>query len=190
MTIMTTTFIPCGAKAAVHRYDRRCIVRWCLRGWHTAAYFLGVAAIIISGIMLKKTKMFAGDPAPFVMELACIPLCRPLATCFVPCGSAVGPSLRKPVRLLPAFHHPRMVLVTYSRLCRRQPSVCYAEDETGEQLYLGKLCGNAICMDFRSSWIGATGRQPLHPSRVLLQRKTVVGTLGILYGGRRRQCTC
>ena len=68
MTIMTTTFIPCGAKlpiiamiAGAFFNNSGCVA--------TSAYFVGIAAIICSGIILKKTKMFAGDPAPFVMEL-------------------------------------------------------------------------------------------------------------------------
>ena len=68
MTIMTTTFIPCGAKLPIIA-----LIAGALFGgapWVApSAYFIGVAAIIVSGIMLKKTKMFAGDPAPFVMEL-------------------------------------------------------------------------------------------------------------------------
>ena len=72
MTIMTTTFIPCGAKLPIIALITAALFR------HTAfsgswvapsTYFIGVAAVIISGILLKKTKMFAGDPAPFVMEL-------------------------------------------------------------------------------------------------------------------------
>ena len=68
MTIMTTTFIPCGAKLPIIAliagafFDNAGWVAW-------SAYFVGIAAIICSGIILKKTKMFAGDPAPFVMEL-------------------------------------------------------------------------------------------------------------------------
>ena len=68
MTIMTTCFIPCGAKLPIIGLIAGAIFNnaW----WVSAsAYFIGVAAIIISGIMLKKTKLFAGDPAPFVMEL-------------------------------------------------------------------------------------------------------------------------
>ncbi len=68
MTIMTTTFIPCGAKVPFIAMVAGAIfggAAWVA----TSAYFVGMAAIIISGIMLKKTKMFAGDPAPFVMEL-------------------------------------------------------------------------------------------------------------------------
>ena len=68
MTIMTTTFIPCGAKMPIIG-----LIAGALFGgstWvATSAYFIGIAAIVLSGIMLKKTKMFAGDPAPFVMEL-------------------------------------------------------------------------------------------------------------------------
>lgn len=68
MTIMTTTFIPCGAKLPIIA-----LIASALFGgaWWVApsAYFIGIAAIIVSGIMLKKTKLFAGDPAPFVMEL-------------------------------------------------------------------------------------------------------------------------
>lgn len=68
MTIMTTTFIPCGAKLPIIA-----LIAAALFGgtWWVApsAYFLGIAAIIISGIILKKTKAFSGDPAPFVMEL-------------------------------------------------------------------------------------------------------------------------
>ncbi len=68
MTIMTTTFVPCGAKLPIIAlvagafFDNAGWVAW-------SAYFVGVAAIVCSGIILKKTKMFAGDPAPFVMEL-------------------------------------------------------------------------------------------------------------------------
>ena len=68
MTVMTTTFIPCGAKLPIIA-----LITSALFGgaaWVApSAYFLGVAAIVISGIILKKTKMFAGEPAPFVMEL-------------------------------------------------------------------------------------------------------------------------
>lgn len=68
MTIMTTTFVPCGAKLPIIAlvagafFDNAGWISW-------SAYFVGIAAIICSGVILKKTKMFAGDPAPFVMEL-------------------------------------------------------------------------------------------------------------------------
>ncbi len=68
MTIMTTTFIPCGAKQPFIAMIAGAVFGgspWIA----TSAYFIGMAAIVVSGIMLKKTKMFSGDPAPFVMEL-------------------------------------------------------------------------------------------------------------------------
>ena len=68
MTIMTTTFIPCGAKVPFIAMIAGAIFNG--SAWvATSAYFVGMAAIIVSGIMLKKTKMFSGEPAPFVMEL-------------------------------------------------------------------------------------------------------------------------
>lgn len=68
MTIMTTTFIPCSAKLPIIGLISGALFHG--SGWvATSAYFVGIAAIIVSGIILKKTKLFAGDPAPFVMEL-------------------------------------------------------------------------------------------------------------------------
>jgi len=68
MTIMTTTFIPCGAKLPIIALISGALFD---EAWWVApsAYFVGIAAVIVSGIILKKTKLFAGDPAPFVMEL-------------------------------------------------------------------------------------------------------------------------
>ena len=68
MTIITTTFIPCGAKLPIIALIASALFSG---AWWVApsAYFIGIAAIVLSGIMLKKTRMFAGDPAPFVMEL-------------------------------------------------------------------------------------------------------------------------
>lgn len=68
MTVMTTTFIPCGAKLPIIALIAGALFD---NAWWVSpsAYFVGIAAIIVSGIMLKKTKLFAGDPAPFVMEL-------------------------------------------------------------------------------------------------------------------------
>ena len=68
MTIMTTTFVPCGAKLPIIAMIAGAFFN--NSGWvATSCYFVGIAAIICSGIILKKTKMFAGEPAPFVMEL-------------------------------------------------------------------------------------------------------------------------
>ncbi|MBR3462811.1 MAG: ferrous iron transporter B [Clostridiales bacterium] len=72
MTIMTTTFIPCGAKLPIIFLITNALFRhtvWSGAWVAPACYFIGVASVIVSGILLKKTKMFSGDPAPFVMEL-------------------------------------------------------------------------------------------------------------------------
>lgn len=70
MTIMTTSFIPCGAKLPIIALIMGSLFGTDAGGWVAPLfYFMGVAAVILSGIILKKTKMFAGDPAPFVMEL-------------------------------------------------------------------------------------------------------------------------
>ena len=72
MTIITTTFIPCGAKLPIIFLITNALFRhtvWSGAWVAPACYFIGVASVIVSGILLKKTKMFSGDPAPFVMEL-------------------------------------------------------------------------------------------------------------------------
>ncbi len=71
MTIITTTFIPCGAKLPIIAMIAAALFGGAEKGWWLApvCYFVGVMAVIVSGIILKKTKMFAGDPAPFIMEL-------------------------------------------------------------------------------------------------------------------------
>ena len=68
MTVVTTTFVPCGAKMPIVAFVAAALFGGA--GWVAAsAYFVGIGAIVVSGIMLKKTRLFAGDPAPFVMEL-------------------------------------------------------------------------------------------------------------------------
>ncbi len=71
MTVMTTTFIPCGAKLPIIAMITAALFGGADRGWWLAplCYFIGIAAVVVSGIILKKTKMFAGEAAPFVMEL-------------------------------------------------------------------------------------------------------------------------
>ena len=71
MTITTTTFIPCGAKLPIIAMIAALCFGGAAKGWWVApvAYFVGIAAVVISGLMLKKTRLFAGDPSPFVMEL-------------------------------------------------------------------------------------------------------------------------
>ena len=96
MTIMTTTMIPCSAKMPIIAL----IAGAYFDGeWWVApsAYFVGIFSIIISGIILKKTKLFAGDPAPFVMELPPT-ICPRWATSAAAYGNGVPPSSRRPVR--------------------------------------------------------------------------------------------
>ena len=71
MTVITTTFIPCGAKLPIIAMITAALFGGPDKGWWLApvCYFIGIAAVIVSGIILKKTRMFSGDPAPFVMEL-------------------------------------------------------------------------------------------------------------------------
>ena len=97
MTIMTTTFIPCGAKTPFIAMIAGAIFGgspWVA----TSAYFIGMAAIIVSGIILKKTKLFSGDPAPFVMELPAYHI-PTVATYLEVCGSVAGHSSRRLVQL-------------------------------------------------------------------------------------------
>ena len=86
MTIMTTTFIPCGAKLPFIAMVAGAIFGGA--SWVApSAYFLGIAAIICSGIILKKTKLFAGDPAPFVMELPAYHMPTVSSVLFLSCNS-------------------------------------------------------------------------------------------------------
>ena len=86
MTIMTTKFIPCGAKLPFIAMVAGAIFGGA--AWVApCAYFLGIAAIICSGIILKKTKIFAGDPASFVMELHSVPLAYRRILCCAACGA-------------------------------------------------------------------------------------------------------
>ena len=97
MTIMTTTFVPCSAKLPIIALIAGALFDGA--SWVApSAYFVGVAAIICSGIILKKTKMFAGDPAPFVMELPAYHLPTIGYDPSVVCGSVDGHLLRRPVQ--------------------------------------------------------------------------------------------
>ena len=95
MTIMTTTFIPCGAKVPFIAMIAGAIFGG--SAWvATSAYFIGMAAIIVSGIMLKKTKMFCRRACSVRYGAAGLPLADTSATFSVQCGSAAGPSSRRP----------------------------------------------------------------------------------------------
>jgi len=165
MTIMTTTFIPCGAKVPFIAMIAGAIFGG--SAWvATSAYFIGMAAIIISGIMLKKTKMFAGEPAPFVMELPAYHL-PTVSNVLRSTGSAAGPSSRKRARsfFCPRYSFglpPTSDLLPTGSECLRKTSLTSPFLRQSAMRSPGSSNPSA----------GANGRQRLHPSPALLQRKT------------------
>ena len=175
MTIMTTTFIPCGAKLPIIA-----LIAGALFGgasWVApSAYFVGIAAIICSGIILKKTKMFAGDPAPFVMELPAYHL------------PTVGSVLRSMWERGWSFIKKAGTIILLSTIVIWFASYFgwvdgqfrMLDDMELDHSILAAL-GNAIAWifiplgwgDWRSAVAAVTG---------LVAKENVVGTFGILYG--------
>ena len=176
MTIMTTTFIPCGAKVPFIG-----MIAGALFGgsaWvSTSAYFIGMAAIIVSGIMLKKTKMFAGDPAPFVMELPAYH------------WPTLGNVLRSMWERGWSFIKKAGTIILLSTIVVWFTSYfgfvdghfgMLAEDQLDQSL-LAKV-GSAIAWIFVplgwGNWQAAVAS-----ITGLVAKENIVGTLGILYGG-------
>jgi ferrous iron transport protein B len=176
MTIMTTTFIPCGAKTPFIAMIAGAIFGG--SAWvATGAYFIGIAAIICSGIMLKKTKMFAGDPAPFVMELPAYHM------------PTVGNVLRSMWERGWSFIKKAGTIITLSTIFVWATSFFGVVDGSVRMLdesemsmsFLAKI-GSAI------SWIFAPlgwGNWQATVAAItgLVAKENIVGTLGILYGG-------
>ena len=174
MTIMTTTFIPCGAKLPIIALIAGALFN--NAGWVAAsAYFVGVAAIIVSGIMLKKTKMFAGDPAPFVMELPAYHL------------PTVGSILRSMWERGWSFIKKAGTVILLSTIVLWfLQGFGFADGGLGmvddlNDSILAKI-GNAIAWifaplgwgDWKAAVATVTG---------LIAKENVVGTFGVLYGG-------
>ena len=176
MTIMTTTFIPCGAKVPFISMIAGAIFGgspWVATG----AYFIGMAAIIISGIMLKKTKPFAGEPAPFVMELPAYHL------------PTIGNVLRSMWERGWSFIKKAGTIILLSTIVLWFLSRfgwvdglfgMLAEDEIGNSILAA--FGNAI------SWIFAPlgwGNWQAAVASItgLIAKENIVGTMGVLYGG-------
>lgn len=175
MTIMTTTFIPCGAKLPIIGLIAGALFDG---AWWVApsAYFVGIAAIICSGIILKKTKMFAGDPAPFVMELPAYHL------------PTVGNVLRSMWERGWSFIKKAGTIILLSTILVWFTSYFgwvdgqfrMLEDMELDHSILAAI-GNAICWiftplgwgDWRSAVAAITG---------LVAKENVVGTFGILFG--------
>jgi ferrous iron transport protein B len=176
MTIMTTTFIPCGAKQPFIAMIAGAIFGG--SAWiATGTYFLGMAAIIVSGIILKKTKMFAGDPAPFVMELPAY---------HVP---TVGNVLRSMWERGWSFIKKAGTIITLSTIFVWFTSSFGWVDGafqmlTEEQMEYSILAqiGKAICWIFAPLGWGEW-RATVAAITGLVAKENIVATMGILYGG-------
>ena len=176
MTIMTTTFIPCGAKVPFISMIAGAIFGG--SAWvATSAYFVGMAAIIVSGIMLKKTKMFAGDPAPFVMELPAYHM------------PTLGNVLRSMWERGWSFIKKAGTIITLSTILVWFTTYfgfvdgtfrMLAEDEIDSSILAA--IGNVIAWIFIplgwGNWQAAVAS-----ITGLVAKENIVGTLGILYGG-------
>ena len=176
MTIMTTTFIPCGAKMPFISMVAGAIFGG--SAWvSTSAYFLGMACIIVSGIMLKKTKMFSGDPAPFVMELPAYHL------------PTVGNVLRSMWERGWSFIKKAGTIILLSTILVWFLSYFGFVDGTFRMLTDEEIgssilatIGNAIAWIFAPLGWG-TWQATVASVTGLIAKENIVGTMGILYGG-------
>ena len=176
MTIMTTTFIPCGAKVPFIAMVAGAIfggAAWVA----TSAYFVGMAAIIISGIMLKKTKMFAGDPAPFVMELPAYH------------WPTLGNVLRSMWERGWSFIKKAGTIILLSTIFVWFTTYFGWVDGTFRMLDESEIdssilaaIGGAICWIFKPLGWG-NWQATVASITGLVAKENIVGTLGILYGG-------
>ena len=176
MTIMTTTFIPCGAKVPFIA-----MIAGALFGgsaWvSTSAYFIGMAAIIVSGIMLKKTKMFAGDPAPFVMELP--------AYHWPTLGNVLrsmwerGWSFIKKAGTIILLS---TIFVWFTTYFGWVDGTFRMLDESEIDFSILAAIGGAICWIFQPLGWG-NWQATVASITGLVAKENIVGTLGILYGG-------
>lgn len=175
MTIMTTTFIPCGAKVPFIA-----MIAGALFGGSalvsTSAYFIGMAAIIISGIMLKKTKMFSGDPAPFVMELPAYHL--PTFVNLLRSMWERGWSFIKKAGTIILLSTIVVWFTTYFGVVDGSFRML-AEDELSNSILA--TIGSAIAWIFAPLGWG-TWEATVASITGLVAKENIVGTMGILYG--------
>ena len=176
MTIMTTTFIPCGAKVPFIGMIAGAIFGG--SAWvATSAYFIGMAAIIISGIMLKKTKRFAGEPAPFVMELPAYHW--PTAGNVLRSTWERGWSFIKKAGTIILLSTIFVWFTTYFGIVNGTFRML-SEDEINYSILAS--IGGAIAWIFKP--LGWGNWQAVVASITgLIAKENIVGTLGILYGG-------
>ncbi len=176
MTIMTTTFIPCGAKVPFIAMIAGAIFGG--SAWvATSAYFVGMAAIIVSGIMLKKTKMFAGDPAPFVMELPAYHL--PTLLNVLRSMWERGWSFIKKAGTIILLSTILVWFTTYFGFVDGE-FIMLSEDQLDMSILAA--VGNVIAPIFKplgwGNWQAAVAS-----ITGLVAKENIVGTMGILYGG-------
>ena len=175
MTIMTTTFIPCGAKVPFIGMIAGAIFGG--SAWvATSAYFVGMAAIIISGIMLKKTKRFAGDPAPFVMELPAYHM--PTAGNVLRSMWERGWSFIKKAGTIILLSTIAVWFTSYFGFTDEGFRML-AEDELDQSILA--TIGGAICWIFAPLGFG-TWEATVASITGLVAKENIVGTMGILYG--------
>ena len=175
MTIMTTTFIPCGAKVPFIAMIAGAIFGG--DAWvSTSAYFIGMGAIVISGIILKKTRMFSGDPAPFVMELPAYHL--PTLPNVLRSMWERGWSFIKKAGTIILLS--TIIVWFTSRFGFKDDSFKMLAEEELEYSILAKI-GNAIAWIFTplgwGNWQAAVAS-----FTGLVAKENIVGTMGILYG--------
>ena len=177
MTIMTTTFIPCGAKVPFIAMIAGAIFH--KSAWvATSAYFIGMAAIITSGIMLKKTRRFAGDPAPFVMELP--PYHWPTLPNVLRSMWERGWSFIKKAGTIILLS---TILVWFlSRFGTVDGQFRMLEEEELERSILARL-GSLVAWIFAPLGFG-TWQATVASITGLVAKENIVGTMGILYGGK------
>ena len=176
MTVMTTTFIPCGAKVPFIA-----MIAGAIFGGSslvaTSAYFIGIAAIICSGIILKKTKMFAGDPAPFVMELP--PYHIPTIGSVLRSMWERGWSFIKKAGTIILLSTILVWFTTYFGILDGKFQML-SEDQIDHSI-LAKI-GGAIFWIFKPQGWG-DWQATVASITGLVAKENIVGTMGILYGG-------
>ncbi|MCD8045262.1 MAG: ferrous iron transport protein B [Clostridiales bacterium] len=175
MTVMTTTFMPCGAKMPIIAMIAGAMFPAHQGLVSVSAYFIGIAAIVLSGIMLKKTKPFAGDPTPFVMELP--------AYHIPTIGSILRPTWERGwsfIKRAGTIILAATVLIWFLQgFGMTDAGFMMVED--ADQSVLAAI-GNAVCIIFRPAGFG-NWRATVAAVTGLIAKENVVGTFGILYGG-------
>lgn len=176
MTIITTTFIPCGAKLPFIAMIAGAVFGG---AWWVApsAYFIGMAAIIVSGIMLKKTRMFSGDPAPFVMELPAYHL--PTVGNVLRSMWERGWSFIKKAGTIILLSTIAVWFTTYFGFV--DGTFRMLSDEEVQYSILAAV-GGALAWIFKPLGFG-TWQATVASVTGLVAKENIVGTLGILYGG-------